>query len=139
MTCWTRCRPAKAFSGLASLTLGTAGAVADVGGNRGEAFTSVTYHGGRGNDQKIKFDGMGMNSMHGTGGGANRIMLLTRSRFRRWCSKPVESPRKARPEGFKSTPCHGRAAISFACTLSGRTRMTHCRPPTLRRNCEQRA
>jgi hypothetical protein len=66
----------KALSGLSSLTLGTSGAVPDVGGNRGEAFTSVSYHGGRTNDQKIKFDGMGMNSMHATGGGANRIMLL---------------------------------------------------------------
>jgi hypothetical protein len=67
---------AKALPGLAALTLGTSGGVQDVGGNRGELPTAMAIHGSRTNDQKIKYDGMAMNSFHTSGGGPNRLFLL---------------------------------------------------------------
>ena len=67
---------AKGLPGLAALTLGAVGNLRDVGGNQGEAPTAFAVHGGRSFDQKIKFDGMPMNSFYAAGGGAARNFLL---------------------------------------------------------------
>ncbi len=67
---------AKGMPGLSALTLGTVGAIQDVGGNRAETPASFSFHGSRNTDQRIKYDGMSMNSFHTTGGGPNRLMLL---------------------------------------------------------------
>ena len=67
---------AKGVPGLSALTLGTVGSIQDVGGNRAESPASFSFHGSRNTDQRIKYDGMSMNSFHTTGGGPNRLMLL---------------------------------------------------------------
>src|SRR5256885_1965252 len=45
----------------------------DVGGDHAEQSNSVTLHGGRGDDGRTNYDGMGTNIFTGTGGGQRRI------------------------------------------------------------------
>ena len=47
----------------------------DVGGNRGELTTSFGVHGGRGNDLKLQLDGMGFNTLPGSGGGLRNFTV----------------------------------------------------------------
>ena len=59
--------------GYASLTLGVSiiSQQQDVGGNRGESVTASSIHGNRSADASRTLDGMGINTMLGTGGGVN--------------------------------------------------------------------
>jgi hypothetical protein len=50
-------------------------AAQDVGGNRGELTTSFGVHGGRGNDLKLQLDGMGFNTLPGSGGGLRNFTI----------------------------------------------------------------
>ena len=59
-----------------SMTLGAINATQgrnDVGGDMGDANTSVAIHGGRGEDGKVNYAGMGTNGFWGDGGGQQRI------------------------------------------------------------------
>ena len=59
--------------GYAALTLGVniLSTQQDVGGNRGESVTASQIHGNRSTDASRTLDGMGINTMLGTGGGVN--------------------------------------------------------------------
>ena len=68
---------AKTINALSSLTLGATGnATGDVGGNRGESFTTFGVHGSSGNDTRMLRDGMLYTSMEVDGGAAGRIVSL---------------------------------------------------------------
>ena len=72
---------AKNVPGFAALTLGAqatgvGGAIQDVGGSMGEGAAAFAVHGGRSGDQKLKYDGMNMNTWHSSGGGTSRNMWL---------------------------------------------------------------
>ena len=71
----------KTIQGYTALTLGASstGVAADVGGNKGEAHSSISIHGSRGNDLKLKIDGMGYNSNHGEGGGVMRTFMINQA------------------------------------------------------------
>ena len=59
-----------------SMTLGATNATQgrnDVGGDMGDANTSIAIHGGRGEDGKVNYAGMGTNGFWGDGGGQQRI------------------------------------------------------------------
>lgn len=59
--------------GWAAITLGVSviSTQQDVGGNRGESVTASSIHGNRAGDAARQLDGMGINTMLGTGGGVN--------------------------------------------------------------------
>ena len=68
---------AKTINAFSSLTLGaTGGATGDVGGNRGESFTTFGVHGSSGNDTRMLRDGMLYSSMESDGGAAARIVSV---------------------------------------------------------------
>jgi hypothetical protein len=63
----------------ASMTPGATLAAAntqDVGGNRGEAASSIGIHGIRADDMKMLLDGFRFNNISGSGGGAGRFFML---------------------------------------------------------------
>ena len=68
----------KTISGYATLLVGAVlpPGAQDVGGNRGEVSTSFAIHGGRASDLKLMLDGMGFNSLQGTGGGGSRNFVV---------------------------------------------------------------
>ena len=67
----------KAISGYATLIPAAIlpAASQDVGGNRGELATSFGIHGGRGNDLKLQLDGMGFNTLPGSGGSLRNFTI----------------------------------------------------------------
>lgn len=71
---------AKTINAFASLTLGATGnAQGDVGGNRGESFTTFGVHGTSGADARMLRDGMLYTSMEVDGGGAGRIVSINQA------------------------------------------------------------
>jgi hypothetical protein len=67
----------KSIPGYTALTLGAVNSAGhDVGGVKGESTIFFVVHGGRGNDQKLLWDGMSYNSAMGTTGGNNRIFMI---------------------------------------------------------------
>jgi len=69
----------KTVGAFIALTLGASQPVAggqDVGGNKGEDAIGMAIHGGRGNDSKLKYDGMNFNSLHFEGGGQMRTFQI---------------------------------------------------------------
>lgn len=68
---------ARTVNAFASLTLGATGtASGDVGGNRGESFTSFGVHGTAATDSRMLRDGMLYTSMESDGGAAARIVSV---------------------------------------------------------------
>ncbi|MEQ1896884.1 MAG: carboxypeptidase regulatory-like domain-containing protein [Vicinamibacterales bacterium] len=67
---------AKTAAAFAGLTLGASMQAAnaqDVGGNKGDAVSAISIHGGRSNDSLFKIDGMRFGNNSGDGGGVNKI------------------------------------------------------------------
>ena len=64
---------AQSTQGYAAITLGVVipAPQQDVGGNRGESVTGSQVHGNRSTDSSRTYDGMGLNTMLGTGAGIN--------------------------------------------------------------------
>jgi len=68
---------AKTINAFSALTLGATGnATGDVGGNRGESFTTFGVHGTSGSDTRMLRDGMLYTSMEVDGGAAGRIVSI---------------------------------------------------------------
>src|SRR5205807_764021 len=60
----------KGISAFATLIPGMVNSnVQDVGGSSGDYFVSNAVHGGRSGDQRLAYDGMRSNNIHGGGGG----------------------------------------------------------------------
>ena len=67
---------ARDLTQFASMTLGMISSTQgrnDVGGDQGDANTGLAIHGGRGDDGKVNYAGMGTNGFWGDGGGQMRI------------------------------------------------------------------
>src|SRR5262249_41532741 len=71
----------KALPAFAALTLGVVlpGTAQDVGGDKGELATTLTIHGGRGDDERQMIDGMKFNTAQLSGGGTIRYYLVNQA------------------------------------------------------------
>ena len=71
----------KSVPAYVALTLGAqlVGSGQDVGGNRGEAASSVMYHGGRNRDQRLAVEGMNINIASQEGGGWGNMVKVSQA------------------------------------------------------------
>ena len=114
----------------AALTLGVtiAGTGQDVGGDKGELATTLTIHGGRGDDERQMIDGMKFNTAQLSGGGTIRYYWVDQAAAQEVTLETSGISRKAKLEAFRSTWCRRMGETASNGFSTRATRPTVCRP-----------